>query len=220
MCAIQLAGWEGPHPPDCPAFDYEDHPDWQTALPRRVSEVLADLVRGRLDTRRILLNTRPVHHRIFIELTPTEYPYFAGHYRGEAFRCLRHYVVTVPNDPRVGIPPAAVAYWMYELQSIVQTGIDALDADLTLSRRDRLRYLVVLACRVFEFFLRIHPYANGNGHAGRFMVWCVLGRYGHWPRRWSVEPRPPDPPYTDCIIRYRNGDKDPLEKFVAATLIP
>jgi hypothetical protein len=108
---------------------------------------------------------------------------------------------------------------MDELRDIIGSGIDALDADQSLTRRQRLSYLVILACRVFELFLRSHPYANGNGHAARFMVWCVLGRDEHWPRSWPVEPRPADPPYSDFIKRYRDGDKEPLERFVASTLI-
>lgn len=219
MSATLLTKWDSPHPPDCPEFDYEHHPNWQTVLPRRVSETLLDLTRGTVNPRDAALDTRPVHRRLFAELTPDGHDYFAGHYRGETFRCLRFYVVGIQNDPRVGVPPESVAHWISELHSIIRSGIDALDVDTSLSRRDRLRYLIVFACRVFELFLRIHPYANGNGHAARFVVWCVLGRYGHWPRRWTVEPRPPDPPYTECITRYRNGDPAPLERFLASTLV-
>lgn len=220
MSANFLINPHDPHPPDCPEFDYEHHPDWQKILPLRVSETVADLARGVIDTRGAALDTRGVHHRLFVELTPPRYEYFAGHYRGEPFRCLRYYPVGIRNDPRVGLQPASIAYWIAQIQAILQSGIDALDAGPGLSRTDRLRYLVVFACRVFELYLRVHPYANGNGHAARFLVWCLLGRYGHWPRRWPIEPRPPDPPYTDCIVKYRNGDKDPLEKFLASTLIP
>jgi Fic family protein len=75
-----------------------------------------------------------------------------------------------------------------------------------------------LACRVFEVFLRIHPYANGNGHAARFLIWCLLSRYGYWPKGWPIEPRPPDPPYTHLISEYRNGNWEPLEEFVLKTV--
>ena len=209
-----------PRPPGCPEFDYEHHPNWQTVLPLRVADTIADLARGFTDTRGAALDTRGVHRRLFEELTPVGFEYFAGHYRGEPFRCLQHYAVGIANDPRVGVPPASVGHWLADTNALIRSGLDALDSDPGLPRIDRLRYLVVLSCRVFELYLRIHPYANGNGHAARFLVWCLLGRYGHWPRRWPIEPRPPDPPYTDCIIRYRNGDKEPLEKFLASTLVP
>lgn len=208
-----------PRPPDCPDFDYEHHPNWQTVLPAKVADALADLARGLIDTRATALDTRPTHLRFFGELTSAEHDYFAGHYRGEPYRCLKHYAVGVKGDPRVGVPPAAVAHRLSEVNQVIASAVDALDSDRDLPRVDRLRYLVVLVSRVFELYLRIHPYANGNGHAARFLVWCLFGRYGHFPQRWSVEPRPPDPPYTDCIKRYRNGDKEPLEKFIASTLV-
>ena len=134
---------------------------------------------------------------------------FAGHYRGEAYRCLQHYYVSVLSDPRVGVVPASVLYWMEQLRQIMEPGIHALDTDFTLPAKRATALSGRFFCRAFELFLRIHPYANGNGHIGRFLIWCILGRYGHWPRRWSVDPRPPDPPYSDFIFRYRNGDKGP-----------
>ncbi len=220
MSATLLTSWDSPHPPDCPVFDYEHHPDWQSILPVRVNQALVRLVDRTIDSRATVLESRPLHSDLFSRLTPSGYDYFAGHYRGEEYRCLQYYAVRVVGDPRVGVAPAAVGYWLDQLGSVVRTGLDALDADATLSRQDRLRYLLVFVCRVFELFLRIHPYANGNGHVARFMVWCILGRYGHWPRRWAIEPRPPDPPYSDYIKRYRDGDRAPLESFVASMLIP
>ena len=211
---------ERSHPPDCPEWDYEHQPDWRTVLPQRSIGVLTDLADGTLDTLGTVLDTRPVHRRLFAGLTPDGHDYFAGHYRGEAFHCLKHYRVMVRGDPRVGAEPQGVLYQVNEFRAIVQTGIDALDTDYGLPRRDRLRYLIVFTCRVFELFLRIHPYADGNGHAARFVVWCVLGRYGHYPRRWTLEPRPADPPYTDAISRYRDGDKTLLEHFLASCLVP
>lgn len=204
---------------DCPVFNYEGHLSRRVILATRVRQLLLDLTTGAIDGRRCVLDTRQVHHHLFIELTPRDFEYFAGHYRGEPFRCLKHYRVTIPSDPRVGVPPGAVAYHLAELEKIIQSAYHALDT-IPLSRQERLRYLIAFVCRAFELFLLVHPYANGNGHVARLMVWCIFGRYGHWPRRWPVEPRPADPPYSDLIKRYRDGDKAPLEQFIASTLVP
>jgi hypothetical protein len=48
----------------------------------------------------------------------------------------------------------------------------------------------------------------------------MLGRYGHWPRNFTVDPRPPDPPYTELITRYRSGETLPLEQYIVAMLLP
>ena len=90
--------------------------------------------------------------------------------------------------------------------------------DTSVTARTRLLATVAVACAVFELFLRIHPYLNGNGHAGRFVLWAILSRYGYWPGRFRIDPRPPDPPYSELIVKYRNGVKEPLEQFVLHAL--
>ena len=150
---------------------------------------------------------------------PPDASIFAGHYRGENFHCLRFYGVRIPADPRVGADPLAVEYLMSELSAQVRSGLLALDANAAFSPKERLQYIVALACSVFVNFLTIHPYANGNGHAGRLIVWCILGRYGFWPKDWPVEPRPADPPYSDMIRIYRDGNRQPLETMILRTLV-
>ena len=113
---------------------------------------------------------------------------------------------------------------MDELEKVIRQSIASLDVgweipNAKLTEDEKLLYSVASICRIFEKFLRIHPYANGNGHAARFIVWAVLGRFGYWPIRCPVEPKP-DPPYTELIVTYRNGDTEPLEKFILSCLAP
>ncbi|HSP17640.1 MAG TPA: hypothetical protein VLV78_23045 [Thermoanaerobaculia bacterium] len=203
----------------CPEWEYENHPR-RAVLPQRIAEVLRDLGVGRIDTLAVARDSREVHQRIFVELTPQGFEYYAGHYRGELYYCLRSYEVSIRSDPRVGAPSHAVGWLMRDLRAEVEVGLKAIDANVSLKVDEKLRYIVALACHVFELSLRVHPYANGNGHAARFVVWSMFLRYGHWPRKWPIEPRPPDPPYTDLITRYRSGDKLPFEQYMLTTLIP
>ena len=207
------------HPPDCPAWEYANHPLCRATLPTRVSEILADLLAGRIETLALATDTREVHLRIFWQLTPTGYDYYAGHYRGEPFRCLHLYRVMVPADPRVGAPPESVASQMDQLNAEIRTGLLALDANILASPLQRLQYALALASQALVAFLTIHPYANGNGHAGRLIVWGIMGRYGHWPQRWPVDPRPPDPPYSRMIVLCRDGNPVPLQQYLLQTLV-
>ncbi len=73
---------------------------------------------------------------------------------------------------------------------------------------------VELAAAAFVYFLEIHPYADGNGHMARMMLIVILARFDIFLARWPIDPRPPDPPYSDLIARYRNGDRTGLELFI------
>jgi hypothetical protein len=216
MSLILMTRWPS-HPIDCPGWEYNDHPDKKKVLPLRVAEVLRNLITKQLDTQQVALDTRGVHGHCFLGLTPPTCDYYAGHHRGEQFRCLLHYQVRVPSDPRVGFAPQSVKFAMGQLAAHLGSGLAALDQNVLLTEKQRLSYLVALSAVAFELFLRIHPYANGNGHAARFLVWSALGRYGHWPRNWPVDPQPP-PPYIAAITQYRNGNKEALESYLLSTL--
>ena len=211
------------HPTDCPEFEYAHHPR-RAVLQDQLAQILLSLRSGNLDKVELAADSRSVHQRLFEELTPAGQAYYAGHYRGEEFRCLKHYSVGVSSDSRVGHPPHRVLGSMAAVADQVRTGLAVLDVatempDAQVAREDKLLYIVVFACQVFELFLRIHPYANGNGHAARFVVWAILGRFGYWPRSWPIDPRPPDPPYTQLILEYRSGNPEPLESHLLSTLV-
>ena len=206
-------------PVDCPAWDYKDYPNYVDPLRARISDILVRLRTGQLDTLNLSVDSRPSHAFLFSEMAPEECPYYAGHFRGEHFRCLKFYQVHVPSDPRVGFHSSVVGSALRELGQLVRSGLAALDAAeqlpyATLSAEDRILFAVTFSCNVLEKFLRIHPFADGNGHIGRLIIWCLLGRYGYWPVRWPIEPRPPDPPYSELIKRHRDGEREPLEAYV------
>jgi fido (protein-threonine AMPylation protein) len=205
------------HPQDCPSWEYNTHPK-RALLTARVADILFELASARVDTLSVAADTREQHSTLFRDLVPPGYEYYAGHYRGELFRCLRFYTVRVEGDPRVGAAPGTVKFYMAQLSAIIRAGVFALDENVSLAAREKLRYVVALVCHVFVRFLTIHPYANGNGHMGRLIIWSIMGRYGHWPRGFPVEPRPQDPPYQELIIRYRSGDTEPLEKYILQML--
>lgn len=204
------------HPADCPNWEYKNHPNYGS-LASRCARILVSLRGGSLQIDRSLRDTRPFHAAMFTGITPANHSYYAGHYRGEAFRCLRHYHVMIQGDPRVGTAPNFVAMDLANFaDQVLRAGISALTVafsfpDARLAPEDKLLYLVRYACRILVEFLRIHPYANGNGHIGRLLVWFILGKFGYWPKRWPLNA---SPPYHQMIFDYRNGTCDPLEHFV------
>ena len=212
------------HPQNCPSWEYSDHPNRSTVLKEEIKSILLDLRNSHINTLSAAADTRQVHYRIFRRLTPPQCPYYAGHYRGEDFRCLKYHQVTVRDDPRVGAPPHLVSIHMQDVERIVRQSVASLDQGMALPNaqvplKQKIIIAVAAVCRIFEFLLRIHPYVNGNGHAARFCIWAILGRHNLWPKKWPIDPRPDDPPYTRLIIEYRNGNPVPLEKFIFQSLL-
>lgn len=202
----------------CPPFEYATH-QRAAEVQGRCAAILVDLRSGQYKTNSVLVDTRPVHGRMFDGLTPPQCEYYAGNYRGSEFFCLRDYNVKVGGDPRVGTVAYLVALDMAAINEGTQSSLAALDAAhalplAQLSAGDRLLYLVKFVCVLLVEFMRVHPYADGNGHMGRFLVWAALGRYGYWPKKWPLNNRPPDPPYSQLLSLYRDGQKEPLETFV------
>jgi hypothetical protein len=206
------------HPADCPRWEYADHPRRAAVLRTEIPKLLAELRKGALKTEEIAGDNRPIHGRLFSQLTPPGFQYYAGHFRGENFRCLKFCPVSVLGDPRGGFPPQTVFAQMDAFIYRVRLALAKIDV-LAGDPLAQLTHSVRLACHLLEAFLRIHPYTNGNGHIARLIVWAVLGRYGRWPERWPIEPRPPNPPYVALIMEYRNGNQRPLEEFMINAIL-
>jgi len=208
----------------CPEWDYAKISGYDALLRARTKSALIKLrsiSRDRVNS--LIKDTRLVHEQYFRDLTPPTDPYYAGHYRGEPHRCLRDYRVGVPGDPRVGRAPEKVLQSMADLgpqieDALTQSALMWRVPNAVFSPAEKLSRLVGVASAVFVYFLEIHPYANGNGHMARFILISILSCFDVFLSRWMIHPRPPDPPYTELITRYRSGDRSPLEQFILGCL--
>lgn len=212
------------HPSNCPGWEYSTHPQKDNVLPIKSKDTLISLRKNISNYDHNAIDSRSTHQYLFSLLTPKNYGYYAGNYRGAAYRCLEFYEVMISSDSRVGDNSSCVHQLMTDFGIEISNLFAALDLanqipNSQLPHTDKFMYLVAAASHIFVEFLRIHPYANGNGHIARFLIFIFLGRHGYWPKKWPLDERPPDPPYSTLISEYRNGQKDPLEQFIMKCIL-
>lgn len=183
-----------------------------------VEKACADIVaRASADAallEKILLNTRDFHREMFHSVTPPNRGYFAGNYRGAPFPILDHYGVMVPVAGKVyhGHPPklveSAMAAFHVEINSTISF-FKEKSSQLNWTPRKKIAAFAKLVGALFVKFLAIHPYANGNGHISRLIVWAVFSINSVNSSFWSVPHRNVEPPDLQ-VAQYRDGFTEPL----------
>jgi len=207
------------HPDDCPvSWEYETDARYPGGLGPACTDQLLKIHWREFDLAAFLEDTRPVHGELFKGLTPPSCSYFAGHYRGENYKCLEHYTCGILGNPHVGAAPHLVPSQIRRFSAYAADILRKLDASASapLTPADRAKGTVSVACSVFNMFLQIHPYANGNGHIARVLITGILARYGYELKRGlPVHPKPPKAsPYSSAIAEYQHGNRLPLHEFV------
>ena len=204
----------------CPKWEYTKHPQYADVGARSVA-LLIELRTGKINFQAAAEDTRPYHDHLYQTVIPKGFAYYAGHYRGEDFPCLKHREVEI--NGRRGSPPRKVRGELGSLMTVIRDGFKAADELFAPGskhpREEQVYRLVRFACKIFSEFGKIHPYLNGNGHMQRWLVWVICGKYDVWSVNWPLHERPSDPPLTQLIRSYRVGNKDGLEKFILERLL-
>lgn len=200
---------------DCSNWDYVKHPNVAT-VGACCTALIAGLRQNPAGLSPFLADTRPAHHQMFEGVVPAACAHLAGNYRGADFPALKNYRVTIAGEE--GMIPAAVALAMDLMHADLQRDLASIDAARSQPNADQhsLDLLLVefLSLHMVKF-LTIHPYANGNGHIGRLLMWIGLGRSGLWPKSWNLNARPG---WDELIARHRRGQTKPLIKFVLRSI--
>ena len=127
----------------------------------------------------------------------------------------------LPGVPS-GLVGAALATFEQRLQAAL-ADLDTLVAPGDLpSTADVLDAVIETAAWAHAEWVRIHPFANGNGRTARLWANFVLMRYGI-PPYIRLRPRP-DVPYTEAGTAAMTGDHLPtvalFRRIVAAAVMP
>lgn len=139
------------HPADCPLWEYSEHPRRAGVLRSEIPKVLAELRNGVLKSEDAAADSRALHGRIFSQLTPPGYQYYAGHFRGENQRCLKFCSVGILGDSSVGFPPQTVLTAMDAFIYRVGQGLAKLDG-LNHDSLAQFTHAIRFACNLLKFF--------------------------------------------------------------------
>lgn len=168
-------------------------PDWDRDSPelRRNLAALLRSVRFAAAQRNPLTieTARGWQREIMRDLQPDD-PGYVGTFRGEPGLEL----VQVHVDGRYGVRaadvPRALQDFDQRLQAVVQYLDDLLPSGLD-SNADQTQAVIEFCAWVHAEWVRIHPFANGNGRTARLWVNCLAMRYG-LPAFMPLRPRPGD----------------------------
>jgi hypothetical protein len=138
------------------------------------------------------------HHAIYRGTASPPRASYVGAFRGGADPDLHDYDVVLRDRPtgRVlssGAPAADVAGELARFEQSLLAAVRALDAAIPAGSRpadtQQLLSVIELAAVVHGEWVRIHPFANGNGRVARTWANWVAVRYG-LPPFVRIKPRP------------------------------
>jgi Fic family protein len=131
---------------------------------------------------------------------------FTGAYRGEPG--LEHTAVRVGTN--YGVVPSKVSEALKQFEAKLQALVAELDALLPIGQdpnADQLAAIVDLCAWAHAEWIRIHPFANGNGRTARLWANWLAVRYG-LPPFIRLRPRP-DSGYGNAGSKAMQGDWKP-----------
>jgi hypothetical protein len=113
---------------------------------------------------------------------------YVGRFRGEpGLETSRVWI-----GPYEGVPPSAVSRELAAFERKLQRAVAALDARYPGGQeldRDGLAAVIDLSAWAHAEWIRIHPFANGNGRTARIWANAIMMRYG-LPPVVRLRPRP------------------------------
>jgi fido (protein-threonine AMPylation protein) len=132
-------------------------------------------------------------HRLIYRNVAVPVPYYVGEIRDSDSRFPELIGYGVQVGATRGVPSAQVPRALAGYESGIQTAIGRVDALVPLGEKPldspRLTAVVELAAVAHGEWVRIHPFANGNGRTARLWVAWIAARY-RLPLFLSIKPRP------------------------------
>lgn len=189
---------------------WEEPAGCEPLIEANIRRVLGEIARAsdRRDPPTITQATR--WHRDLYDGIPRPFDYYAGEIRDSDPRFPELIDYEVEVDDNRGVPCAMVPAALEQFETRVQTASARLDADIPpgadppVLAPAQLHGVLTLCAVLHGEWVRIHPFANGNGRTARLWAnWAAL-RYG-LPPFVTIKPRPGQP-YGAAAMASMRGD--------------
>jgi fido (protein-threonine AMPylation protein) len=148
-------------------------------------------------------------------------PYYAGELRDSDTRFPELYGYEVRIGRQRGVDSGLVPQQLADLETAMKRAVAVLDplipARGSPADAAQLRSVLTLCAYAHGEWVRIHPFANGNGRTARLWAnWCAL-RYG-LPPFVRLRPRPEGNPYATASALSMRGDHQAMFAVLADML--
>ena len=160
-------------------------------------------------------------HRAIYERVALPVPYYAGEFRDSDARFpeLIGYGVVVGGEP--GVKSADVPDALLQFEAGARKAVERVDALLPPSsgpsNTRQLAAIAELSAVCHGEWIRIHPFANGNGRTARLWVAWISARY-RLPLFLSVTPRPEANRYAIAAGHSMRGNHSPMALYLGDRL--
>ena len=148
-------------------------------------------------------------HRAIYQGVPLPVPYYAGEFRDTdpRFPQLTGYDVIVGGQPGVGSSdvPSQLAAFEQAMRSVAVSLDAAIPVGNPPASGPELAAVIRFAASAHGEWVRIHPFANGNGRTARCWANFVALRYG-MPAFVTIRPRPADLLYAQAAHDSMSSD--------------
>jgi fido (protein-threonine AMPylation protein) len=148
-------------------------------------------------------------------------PYYAGEIRDSDSRFPELYGYEVRVGPQRGVESSLVPQQLAAFEAAMESAVAVLDRAIPAggSSADEAQLLSVLTLSAYTHgeWVRIHPFANGNGRTARLLAnWCAL-RYGV-PPFVRLKPRPEGNLYATASALSMRGEHQAMVAVLADML--
>ena len=191
--------------------------DWDadsTQLNENLKNLLRSLRDRAADRPSIAADDAKAWHTAIMATLDVPDPNYVGQFRGEAE--LEWIGITI--DAHEGTPPDRVAADLSDFESRLQSAIDFLDQQIAPGTRPDAETLdaVIDVCGwAHAEWIRIHPFANGNGRTALIWANVIAMRYG-LPPFVQLRPRPEGDNYASAGASAMRGDWRPTADYLRA----